>query len=203
MRNASCQMWAVLSLSLLLAARASRCVLWSEWTHSSPWVDSLRFHRGSTGQEGHPPSRAQAQLPVRSSLLRLPSELRLALLNSATCLCSWLRGSRVSPTGNTNGSIPRVGNGAASDVHPWGTLLEFSFIFYEVQQSGFLPAWNRRRLGQPGGFRGDAHTRDGSDIGIDAVGGFHDAGGEFCLANTAPPSPRLTHSLSACLWAHM
>jgi endoglucanase len=62
-------------------------------------------------------------------------------------------------------------------VHPWATLLEYSFIFYEAQQSGVLPSWNRVRLGLPGGFRGNAFTQDGSDIGIDAAQGFHDAGG--------------------------
>ncbi len=61
-------------------------------------------------------------------------------------------------------------------MHPWADLLGSSFLFYEAQQSGALPAWNRARRGA-GGWRDDAHTSDGSDVGVDLSGGFYDAGG--------------------------
>jgi endoglucanase len=60
---------------------------------------------------------------------------------------------------------------------PWAKLLGNSFLFYEAQQSGKLPSYNRvRRI--VGGWRDDAHTTDGQDIGKDLSGGFYDAGGE-------------------------
>ncbi len=68
-----------------------------------------------------------------------------------------------------------------SDDHPWGTLLGNSFFFYEAQQSGVLPTWNRARRAN-GGWRDNAHTTDGADVGYDTSGGFYDAGGELlCL----------------------
>ncbi len=73
-----------------------------------------------------------------------------------------------------------------ADTHPWGTILGYSFLFYEAQQSGVLPAWNRAKRGASGGWRDNAHTTDGSDIGIDASGGYYDAGGARWLGMTLP-----------------
>ncbi len=81
---------------------------------------------------------------------------------------------------------PQNGN---DDVHPWGTLLGNSFFFYEAQQSGVLPTWNRARRAN-GGWRDNSHTTDGADIGIDASGGFYDAGGVCAFTVQQSPSVR-------------
>ncbi|MGL1887615.1 MAG: glycoside hydrolase family 9 protein [Reichenbachiella sp.] len=54
--------------------------------------------------------------------------------------------------------------------HNYGEALQKSLFFYEAQQSGVLPDWNRV------GWRGDATTTDGSDVGHDLNGGWYDAG---------------------------
>jgi len=44
--------------------------------------------------------------------------------------------------------------------------LNLSFLFYEAQQSGKLPDWNRLRWDkQPDGWRRDAHLNEGQPIG--------------------------------------
>ncbi len=63
-------------------------------------------------------------------------------------------------------------------MHPWNTLLGLAWRFYEAQQSGRLPDWNRAKRTQPGGWRDDAHLSDGSGSNVDATGGYYDAGGE-------------------------
>ncbi|MEI6894108.1 MAG: glycoside hydrolase family 9 protein [Colwellia sp.] len=58
-----------------------------------------------------------------------------------------------------------------SDATPnYGEALQKSIYFYEAQQSGVLPDWNRTE------WRGDSTVNDGSDNGIDLSGGWYDAG---------------------------
>ena len=52
----------------------------------------------------------------------------------------------------------------------YGEALQKSILFYEAQQSGKLPNWNRIN------WRGDSALDDGSDVGIDLTGGWYDAG---------------------------
>ncbi|WP_281986702.1 glycoside hydrolase family 9 protein [Aquimarina aggregata] len=52
----------------------------------------------------------------------------------------------------------------------YGEALQKSLFFYEVQQSGKLPSWNRVS------WRGDSTMEDGSDVGLDLNGGWFDAG---------------------------
>ncbi len=52
----------------------------------------------------------------------------------------------------------------------YGEALQKSLLFYEAQQSGELPSWNRID------WRGDSALGDGSDVGIDLTGGWYDAG---------------------------
>ncbi|WP_109830639.1 glycoside hydrolase family 48 protein [Reichenbachiella versicolor] len=54
--------------------------------------------------------------------------------------------------------------------HNYGEVLQKSLFFYEAQQSGFLPDWNRVS------WRADATTTDGADVGLDLNGGWYDAG---------------------------
>jgi hypothetical protein len=52
----------------------------------------------------------------------------------------------------------------------YGEALQKSIYFYEAQQSGALPGWNRVE------WRGDSALGDGSDVGVDLAGGWYDAG---------------------------
>ncbi len=52
----------------------------------------------------------------------------------------------------------------------YGEALQKSIYFYEAQQSGVLPDWNRVE------WRGDSTLADGSDNGVDLSGGWYDAG---------------------------
>lgn len=52
----------------------------------------------------------------------------------------------------------------------YADALQKSIFFYEANQSGPLPDWNRVE------FRGDSALDDGSDVGMDLSGGWYDAG---------------------------
>ncbi len=54
--------------------------------------------------------------------------------------------------------------------HRYGEVLQKSLFFYEAQQAGKLPDWNRVS------WRGDAGLTDGADKNIDLTGGWFDAG---------------------------
>ncbi|GAB4525938.1 MAG: hypothetical protein Tsb0014_05690 [Pleurocapsa sp.] len=58
----------------------------------------------------------------------------------------------------------------SQDRHNYGEVLQKSILFYEAQQAGELPDWNRVP------WRGDAVTNDGADVGLDLNGGWFDAG---------------------------
>ena len=59
---------------------------------------------------------------------------------------------------------------AATGGFAYGEALQKSLLFYEAQQSGHLPSWNRIT------WRGDATVNDGKSEGVDLSGGFYDAG---------------------------
>ncbi|WP_082310004.1 glycoside hydrolase family 9 protein [Nonomuraea sp. SBT364] len=59
---------------------------------------------------------------------------------------------------------------AAAPAFAYGEALQKSLWFYEAQQSGELPDWNRV------GWRGDSGLDDGDDVGLDLTGGWYDAG---------------------------
>ena len=52
----------------------------------------------------------------------------------------------------------------------YGEALQKSILFYEAQQAGKLPDWNRVS------WRGDATLNDGANVGVDLSGGWLDAG---------------------------
>jgi hypothetical protein len=58
----------------------------------------------------------------------------------------------------------------ASPAYNYAEALQKSILFYEAQQSGKLPSWNRVS------WRGDSRTSDGADVGHDLTGGWYDAG---------------------------
>ncbi|MEV4398582.1 glycoside hydrolase family 9 protein [Nonomuraea sp. NPDC049607] len=59
---------------------------------------------------------------------------------------------------------------AAAPAFAYGEALQKSLWFYEAQQSGDLPGWNRVS------WRGDSGMNDGKDAGLDLTGGWYDAG---------------------------
>ncbi|MEU0486024.1 glycoside hydrolase family 9 protein [Streptosporangium sp. NPDC006013] len=59
---------------------------------------------------------------------------------------------------------------AAAPAFAYGEALQKSIWFYEAQQSGKLPSWNRVN------WRGDSGLTDGQDVGLDLTGGWYDAG---------------------------
>ncbi|HYF62896.1 MAG TPA: glycoside hydrolase family 9 protein, partial [Herpetosiphonaceae bacterium] len=52
----------------------------------------------------------------------------------------------------------------------YGEALQKSLFFYEAQQAGRKPSWNRVS------WRGDSVLSDGADVGLDLSGGWFDAG---------------------------
>ncbi|MEU4696771.1 glycoside hydrolase family 9 protein [Nonomuraea dietziae] len=63
-----------------------------------------------------------------------------------------------------------VAQPAQAATFEYGEALQKSLFFYEAQQSGRLPSWNRVS------WRGDSGLDDGKDVGLDLTGGWYDAG---------------------------
>ncbi|MEE1927105.1 glycoside hydrolase family 9 protein [Streptomyces sp. TRM 70351] len=59
---------------------------------------------------------------------------------------------------------------AAAPRFDYGEALQKSILFYEAQQSGEIPEFNRVS------WRGDSGMADGADAGVDLTGGWYDAG---------------------------
>jgi endoglucanase len=59
---------------------------------------------------------------------------------------------------------------ATAATFNYGEALQKSFLFYEAQMSGRMPAWNRVS------WRADATLDDGASAGVDLSGGWYDAG---------------------------
>ncbi|MFI6762252.1 glycoside hydrolase family 9 protein [Micromonospora sp. NPDC050417] len=82
------------------------------------------------------------------------------------------------PTGadRTGGAVAldasRLGTAAVAvaPAYNYAEALQKSLYFYEAQQSGALPDWNRVP------WRGDSALTDGADAGLDLTGGWYDAG---------------------------
>ncbi|GAA4180218.1 glycoside hydrolase family 9 protein [Streptosporangium oxazolinicum] len=67
-------------------------------------------------------------------------------------------------------TVPATGAQAEAPAFAYGEALQKSIWFYEAQQSGALPSWNRV------GWRGPSGLGDGQDAGLDLTGGWYDAG---------------------------
>src|SRR5690606_10587325 len=103
-----------------------------------------------SGRRGRGPGRVRAALPVISRFTR-----RAAAVAAAALALPLL-------------AVP--GAQAAAPAFAYGEALQKSLWFYEAQQSGELPDWNRVS------WRGDSALDDGSDVGLDLTGGSYDAG---------------------------
>lgn len=77
---------------------------------------------------------------------------------------------------------PSAANASAADYN-YAEALQKAIYFYEAQQSGVLPDFNRVE------WRGDSGLLDGADVGHDLTGGWYDAGDHvkfgFPMASTA------------------
>jgi hypothetical protein len=63
-------------------------------------------------------------------------------------------------------SVPTI----SQTTENYGEALQKSILFYEAQQAGKLPEWNRIP------WRDDSTLNDGADVGVDLSGGWLDAG---------------------------
>jgi endoglucanase len=68
------------------------------------------------------------------------------------------------------GTVIAVASIQAQAEYNYAEVLQKSIYFYECQQSGPLPAWNRVQ------WRGPSCLNDGKDVGVDLTGGWYDAG---------------------------
>ena len=88
----------------------------------------------------------------------------------------WGNGSNGdAATGGGNETESPISPPNATDNPPqggfnYGEALQKSFLFYEAQRAGDLPADNRID------WRGDSTLNDGADVGLDLSGGYFDAG---------------------------
>lgn len=102
-----------------------------------------------------------------------------AVINSAIFLVLWLCVLPLQVSNNSDDNYAQV--------------LGYSYLFYEAQQSGVLPSWNRLLYGTSSqygvGYRKSAHVTD-SVNGVSLMGGWYDAGGE----PYQDPIDRLTRS---------
>jgi len=77
-------------------------------------------------------------------------------------------------TGPSTTTLPTTtttkGPGCDNTPYDYDVVLHDSFLFYEAQRSGKLPADNRVD------WRGDSALDDGKDNGLDLSGGYYDAG---------------------------
>lgn len=96
----------------------------------------------------------------------------------------------------------------------YAKVLGYSYLFYEAQQSGVLPSWNRLLYGTRGlygpGYKKNAHVNDGAVIGKDLSGGWYDAGGEpmgspglCCTSNNTSQSLGPLTALHLCYTAKL
>ncbi|WP_406067530.1 glycoside hydrolase family 9 protein [Micromonospora sp. NBC_01638] len=67
-------------------------------------------------------------------------------------------------------TAPPAGPASAAPAYNYAEALQKSLFFYEAQQSGRLPDWNRVS------WRGNSALTDGADAGLDLTGGWYDAG---------------------------
>ncbi|WPJ97117.1 glycoside hydrolase family 9 protein [Coraliomargarita algicola] len=70
---------------------------------------------------------------------------------------------------DNDGSGPLLGKAQTGDYN-YAEVLQKSLFFYDVQRSGDLPVDFRVA------WRGDSAVSDGSDVSLDLIGGFYDAG---------------------------
>ncbi|WP_444950480.1 glycoside hydrolase family 9 protein [Micromonospora ureilytica] len=99
--------------------------------------------------------------PGRSPAADQPWPRRLLTIGVAL-----LTGASLAVTAPPSGSA----SAAPAATYNYAEALQKSLLFYEAQQSGRLPDWNRVS------WRGDSALTDGASAGVDLTGGWYDAG---------------------------
>ncbi|RAO14847.1 glycoside hydrolase family 9 protein [Micromonospora noduli] len=99
--------------------------------------------------------------PGRSPAADQPWPRRLLALGVAL-----LTGASLAVTAPPSGPA----SAAPAATYNYAEALQKSLLFYEAQQSGRLPDWNRVS------WRGDSALTDGASAGVDLTGGWYDAG---------------------------
>jgi hypothetical protein len=104
-------------------------------------------------------------IPIINDTLVEPTEtFKLILSNAAGATLGKSEGTGTLLDNDVAPTFPTKGK------FNYAEALQKSFLFYEAQRSGDLPTHNRIQ------WRGDSALRDGSDVGRDLTGGYHDAG---------------------------
>jgi len=115
-------------------------------------------------QAAHQPMQTKClqcrkEYPMMSTPLERSSRRWRIIAGFVACLL--IAGLIISPTTPTK---------AAEPLYRYGEALQKSFFFYEAQQAGPKPSWNRVS------WRGDSVLTDGADVGLNLSGGWFDAG---------------------------
>ncbi|MBD0269924.1 MAG: glycoside hydrolase family 9 protein, partial [Cyanobacteria bacterium Co-bin8] len=113
-------------------------------------------------------------IPILNDTLVEPTEtFKVVLSNATQATIATAQGTGtildndVAPTAPSPVTTPTA---PSTGKFNYAEALQKSFLFYEAQRSGDLPANNRIE------WRGDSAMRDGSDVGRDLTGGYYDAG---------------------------
>ncbi|WP_433532156.1 glycoside hydrolase family 9 protein [Micromonospora sp. CA-263727] len=123
-----------------------------------------------------PPDRARADQPPPGRAdqpppgpARADQPRRRRLLAAGTALAATLALAVGVPASGSAAPTASAVSAAVSAFN-YAEALQKSLLFYEAQQSGKLPSWNRVS------WRGDSALQDGTDVGLDLTGGWYDAG---------------------------
>lgn len=117
---------------------------------------------------------------MRTSPLRAPLTLiasfavvaagLAAVVPTAGAATSTDQAEPAAGTSTTGSAASGSATSSSTTTYNYAEALQKSFLFYEAQQSGHLPSWNRVS------WRGEATGNDGKAEGVDLSGGFYDAG---------------------------
>ncbi|MBY8871253.1 glycoside hydrolase family 9 protein [Micromonospora sp. PLK6-60] len=100
-----------------------------------------------------------------------PGRARLRRLVAALAVGALAAGAVPGPpAGATTRGAVTAAPAAAAPAFNYAEALQKSLLFYEAQQSGPKPTWNRVS------WRGDSALTDGAGTGVDLTGGWYDAG---------------------------
>jgi hypothetical protein len=149
---------------------------------SIPSVQTVQLNYGTANQTAIQPSD---YVRTTGTLIFNPGETskNISIAVTGETLIENDQSFRVNLTSPINGRITdSMGIGTILDddyqgsPFNYGEALQKSFLFYEAQRSGVLPANNRIQ------WRGNSALEDGASQGIDLTGGYYDAGDHMKFA---------------------
>ncbi|MER5454340.1 glycoside hydrolase family 9 protein [Micromonospora sp. NPDC002389] len=122
------------------------------------------------GRRGHWSRRLRSAGTVLAAGLTLAIGVPAAGVAAPTNTAPTNTAPNSTATSNAATSNATSSGAAAAPAFNYAEALQKSLLFYEAQQSGKLPDWNRVS------WRDDSALRDGADVGLDLTGGWYDAG---------------------------